>query len=92
MFEFVIEIVMLKLIVEVYHDKEVNATHQKGSIYLGYRNGYLFSYRVNNEKEKFSEILYSLDLMHHATKGSKRYFFSSFSSQIQKFLNYNFYR
>ncbi|VDM92219.1 unnamed protein product, partial [Litomosoides sigmodontis] len=51
-----------------YHDKEVDAIHQKGSIYLGYRNGYLFSYCVNDEKEKFSEILFSLDLMHRPAK------------------------
>uniref|UniRef100_A0A158Q6W4 Sema domain-containing protein n=1 Tax=Elaeophora elaphi TaxID=1147741 RepID=A0A158Q6W4_9BILA len=54
----------LKSTVEGYHDKEVNAIHQKGSIYLGFRNGFLFSYRVINEKEKFSEILFSLDLAH----------------------------
>ncbi|VBB31270.1 unnamed protein product, partial [Acanthocheilonema viteae] len=49
-----------------YHDKEVSAVHQKGSIYLGFRNGYLFSYRVMSEKEKFSEILFALDLAHRA--------------------------
>ncbi|VDN84053.1 unnamed protein product [Brugia pahangi] len=54
----------LKLIVQAYHDKEVDAVHTKGSIYLGFRNGYIFSYRVINEKEKFSEILFSLDLAH----------------------------
>ncbi|EFO13003.1 hypothetical protein LOAG_15528, partial [Loa loa] len=43
---------------------EANAVHKKGSIYLGFRNGYIFSYRVINEKEKFSEILFSLDLAH----------------------------
>ncbi|KAK6108850.1 putative integral membrane protein [Brugia pahangi] len=45
-------------------EKEVDAVHTKGSIYLGFRNGYIFSYRVINEKEKFSEILFSLDLAH----------------------------
>ncbi|CAG9540674.1 unnamed protein product [Cercopithifilaria johnstoni] len=49
---------------DCYHDTEVSPIHQKGSIYLGFRNGYLFSYRINNEKEKFSEILLALDLSH----------------------------
>uniref|UniRef100_A0A915Q5T1 Uncharacterized protein n=1 Tax=Setaria digitata TaxID=48799 RepID=A0A915Q5T1_9BILA len=53
---------------KTYHDKEVSATHAKGSIYLGFRNGYIFAYRVINENEKFSEILFSLDLAHRIFK------------------------
>ncbi|KAM3716690.1 Threonine--tRNA ligase [Dirofilaria immitis] len=53
---------------KIYHDKEVNAIHKKGSIYLGFRNGYIFTYRIINEKEKFSEILFSLDLAHRVYK------------------------
>ncbi|VDM09162.1 unnamed protein product [Wuchereria bancrofti] len=53
---------------KTYHDKEVDAVHTKGSIYLGFRNGYIFSYRVINEKEKFSEILFSLDLAHRTAQ------------------------
>ncbi|VDO79631.1 unnamed protein product, partial [Onchocerca flexuosa] len=39
-----------------------------GSIYLGYRNGYIFSYRIVDKTEKFSEILFSLDLSHRLFK------------------------
>ncbi|VIO98964.1 Uncharacterized protein BM_BM10521 [Brugia malayi] len=53
---------------KTYHDKEVDAVHTKGSIYLGFRNGYIFSYRVINEREKFSEILFSLDLAHRTAQ------------------------
>ncbi|VDM92245.1 unnamed protein product, partial [Onchocerca ochengi] len=56
---------------KTYHDKEIDPIHEKGSIYLGFRNGYIFSYRVINEKEKFSEILFSLDLSHQFFKDGK---------------------
>lgn len=78
----------MKLTIQAYHDKEVNAVHQKGSIYLGFRNGYIFSYRVINEKEKFSEILFSLDLAYRIAEKRKIYFFS-YQIRNQKSINYS---
>ncbi|VDM98699.1 unnamed protein product [Thelazia callipaeda] len=46
-----------------FHSVEYEPSHAKGSIYLGARNGYIFAYRVNNEQEKFSQILFTLDLV-----------------------------
>lgn len=44
------------------HSAESSAQHQKGSVYVGVRNGLLFSYRVKKAEEKLSEMYLSLEV------------------------------
>lgn len=62
----------------------MSAHHQKGAIYVGVRNGLLFSYRVKKEEEKLSEILFSLDLRNQFSKEGK--FLPFFSKESSPFI------